>query len=549
MHRFQALIFLLLPLLPLAATAQSCTTAICTATGTSEAAVLAALPSNSNNNATVVVNIPAGTSAWTSNLTYTVPAAVTNLTIQGSTTINCTGTAGTSSFSCSAADNSIIEDGYASSDSPLVINLSGVNSTFRLTGLTIEGGSGSAKNNGILQISGPSHNFRLDHIHFNATTYTDISSPSFMSRLFGDLEGVVDHVICDNGGSSDTTNCTGFSNSISDNIGEGDGPWAAGSQWGTASFLFMESSVVNGGMLGDCDTGGRFVVRYNTLKNGSMNSAIIHNHGTKSQGGRIRGCRAYEAYHNYIVGPSSSSYAAIGSAGGTALVWSNTLAGGYNRLAAISATRNDGSETETNTPNGWGYCGTAVNSNGAGSGWDGNTNASTGYPCLDGLGRGQGQALNGQNFPNALNSATGTISFPQEYLEPIYFWGNTIPNGLTEMDLRDESSQFNRDVYIEAASFNGSSGTGTGLLSARPAACTPGPGGTFGASPTGSYGVAYFATDANGGKGELYVCTSTNTWTGIYQPYTYPHPLDGGSSSAPPPASPGAPINLTGVVH
>jgi hypothetical protein len=226
------------------------------------------------------------------------------------------------------------------------------------------------------------------------------------------------------------------------------------------------------------------------------------------------------------------------------------MAGGYNRLAAFSATRNDGSETETNTPNGWGYCGTAVSSNGEGSGWDGNSNSSTGYPCLDGLGRGQGQALNGENFPNAANSATGKISFPQEYLEPIYFWGNTIPNGLTEMDLRDQSSQFNRDVYIEAASFNGSSGTGSGPLSARPASCTAGPGGTFGASPTGSYGVAYFATDANGGKGELYVCTSANTWTGIYQPYTYPHPLDGGGSSAPPPpAGPGAPKNLTGVVH
>ena len=29
----------------------------------------------------------------------------------------------------------------------------------------------------------------------------------------------------------------------------------------------------------------------------------------------------------------------------------------------------------------------------------------------------------------------------------------------------------------------------------------------------------------NGGEGELYVCTATNTWTAIYRPYTYPHPL------------------------
>jgi hypothetical protein len=44
----------------------------------------------------------------------------------------------------------------------------------------------------------------------------------------------------------------------------------------------------------------------------------------------------------------------------------------------------------------------------------------------------------------------------------------------------------------------------------------------------------------------LYVCTSTNTWTGIYQPYAYPHPLvSGGSVKA---GNPDAPTNLTGVV-
>jgi Bacterial Ig-like domain (group 3) len=45
--------------------------------------------------------------------------------------------------------------------------------------------------------------------------------------------------------------------------------------------------------------------------------------------------------------------------------------------------------------------------------------------------------------------------------------------------------------------------------------------------------VAYWATDANSGNGELYVCTASGnpgTWTAIYQPYTYPHPLVSGSS-------------------
>jgi hypothetical protein len=550
-------LLLLLLTMPLAADAQSCTTAVCNATGTSEAAFLAALPSSDNTNATVVVNVPAGTSGWTSQLSYTVPAAVTNLTIQGQTAMNCTGSPGTSSYACSATDNTIIQDSFTSgsNSSTIIFRMNGVNSTFRMTGLTIEGGTGNVKNDGIFNIDGPSHNVRLDHTHFNTTTYSTNFS-TFTGRLFGDVAGVIDHVICDEGTSTSVSNCIGMSNPIGDTVGYGDGTWAAATGFGTSAFMFIEDSIMNGGELEDCDTGGKFVARYNSLLNGSVDSASIHTHGTKSEAGRGRGCRAYEAYHNYIKGPTSNDYAAIGTAAGTSLVWGNNLISGYNRLAAISATRNDGSAAETNTPNGWGYCGTTVNGNGVGSGWDGNSPSTTGFPCLDGLGRGQGQALNGQNFPSALNSVTGTIAFPAQKLEPIYYWGNTIPGGLTEMDLRDISSAFNKDVYIDKASFNGTSGTGNGLFSARPSTCTAGPGGTFGASPTTfvsgtpSYGVAYFATDANSGNGELYICTSTNTWTAVYQPYTYPHPLTGGGGTSGTGATaPSAATNLTGTVH
>src|SRR5271156_491779 len=99
--------FVLLILIPLAAafgapctSAQSCTTATCTAAGVSESQFLAALPAPSNTNATVTVTIPAGTSGWSTGINYTIPTAVTSLTIQGATAVNCTGTAGTSSYAC-----------------------------------------------------------------------------------------------------------------------------------------------------------------------------------------------------------------------------------------------------------------------------------------------------------------------------------------------------------------------------------------------------------------------------------------------------------------
>ena len=534
--------------------AQSVTTFYGTSSGTtinasscSESAVAAALSSVSSAGANVTVNIPAGTCAWTSQLSWSVPSTATNLTIQGQTTINCSGTPGSSSYSCTPTDSTVIQDSISTNINPWQIALAGANTNFRMTGLTIEGGSGVVKNNGILVLFGPSHNVRLDHIHFNVSTYTT-SFSTFTGRLFGEIEGVMDHDIFTNACTGCNTLSQGFafSNTIGDGVGNGDGTWANPTNFGSNQFMFLESSIIYGGETEDCDTAGRFVVRYNSILWGSTGSATIHTHGTKTQAGRGRGCRAFEAYNNYIQGPTTSQYAAIGSAAGPALIWGNTLASGWNNLSAISTTRNDGSETETNNPYGWGYCGTSIKGNGVGSQWDGNSGGggsptASGYPCLDGLGRGQGQSLNGKPFavsPNAYNPSTdyanlstNSISWPNQYLEPMYYFCNSLPGGIPEVVINsgDTADQFNRDIYKAATSFTGASGTGCGLLANRPTSCTAGPGGTYGTSPTGSYGVGYFATDANSGQGELYVCTATNTWTGVYEPYVYPHPLAGGT--------------------
>lgn len=99
----------------------------------------------------------------------------------------------------------------------------------------------------------------------------------------------------------------------------------------------------------------------------------------------------------------------------------------------------------------------------------------------------------------------------------------------------------NRDFYcshptdsecVATGSFNGTVGVGVGVISSRPSTCTA--------------GVAYWATDegewwaANAGTdGRLYKCTSTNTWTLYYTPFTYPYPLDANGMPNPggPPAT------------
>jgi hypothetical protein len=405
-----------------------------------------------------------------------------------------------------------------------------------MTGLTIQETTGATKYSGDIAINGNSRNFRFDHIHIGGTGKQD----EWM-RVGGHVTGVIDH----NAGDENPTNSNGDNyfqafDPVDDTIGLGDGSWLNGPEFGTLNALYIENNYIKGGAPDDCNFGARFVMRYNTL---DSNYVAIQTHGTKSPGGPQRGCIGYEAYNNYFTGSiSTPSSGATGAKAGTALLFNNTMPRGYYRFFQASTDRNGGDNAnETNNPNGWGYCGTSTpvpstgGANGTGSNWDGNSPSTTGYPCLDGLGRGQDtQALNGAVFPGRLNSVTGTIAWPHQYLEPIYMWNNSI--GSATYTLVTTNATNNQDYYYDSAaqggSFTGAAGTGYGLHSARPSTCTPGPGGTYGASPTGSYGVAYFATDDNSGNGELWACTGLNTWTGIYQPYTYPHPLvTGGGGS------------------
>jgi len=548
---------LLLSGISMSAAAQSCTTAVCNAASPNEADVLAALPSSGNTNATVVVNIPSGSAAWSAGFTYTIPSAVTSLTIKGATAVNCSGTAGSSSYACVASDSTIIQDVYQSNNALMTFNVGSSSSLFRVTGLTVAGGSiGSSsysKYNGLIEVYSGAAQVRIDHNHANETTYSPAIASVFF-RTYGSVIGVADHNLLDlaNNNSSYPFGFSDFA-AYGDSIGNGDGTFAHPTPWGASTSFYVENNVQNGGVIDDCGNAGALVIRYNNINDASVG---IQTHGTKSPAGPARGCRSIEMYNNYFTGPSGSSQAsaAVGTKGATALIWNNTVASGYYRFYQGGGDRQSGDEAETAAPNGWGYCGTAVGGNGVGSAWDGNQNSTTGYPCLDGLGRGQTpQSLNGASFPSRLNSASGTISWPKQYLEPQYLWNNALDSGASSYMLLSDGSVNNQDYYYDCGSWNSScsggftgvAGTGYGSLANRPTTCTAGGGGTYLTSPTGSYGVAYFATDANSGNGELYVCTAANTWTGIYQPYVYPHPLESGSTTS---ASPPAPTNLTGTV-
>jgi len=104
--------------------------------------------------------------------------------------------------------------------------------------------------------------------------------------------------------------------------------------------------------------------------------------------------------------------------------------------------------------------------------------------------------------------------------DPCYQWLNTESGGNLAFATGPYSRQIrpNEQYYDYTPSFNGTAGVGSGLGASKPRTCTT--------------GVGYWATDEgewdsiqSGPDGRLYKCTSTDTWTVSYTPYTYPHPL------------------------
>jgi len=534
-----------------------------------ETDVAAALSQITTDGATVV--IPAGTCKWTQVLSY---SQAHSFILQGQTQISGTCAPGAS---CTAIDSTVIIDDTPHStdgDQPMMSFSLISGKSFRLTGITFETDSSSQEsfNSGGLTLSGSSAQARIDHSHFAMTLHaTQIA-------IFGCVYGVADHFVMDFQAGSTHNGFREYNGQCTDSVGNT--VWNAVTGLGGANFWFTENFVMNGGTSGsnfvipfanDCLRGGKFVFRFGTL-----NAVEPQGHATGSAS-NFRSCRAFEIYGiSYGASNTSTSYPATSAfflTGGTGVIWGNTFTGYYAHVVAGFVDRVDNTTYgQSAPPNGWGYCRTAAIGGVPGpSNWDGNSSGESGWPCLDGIGRGQGDLLSG-SFPSLCDSTLGsgrpggcgsgsyTGVWPNQYLEPVYEWLDSwtpVPGfGTNFWTEADSVTVRNRDYYLSSnvgsgsncTGFTGASGVGCGTLASRPANCTAGPGGTYGAGPTGSPGVAYWATDqgnwnqsGNGGQGELYVCTasgSPGTWTLYYEPYTYPHPLAVNTPSAVPPNAP-----------
>lgn len=530
-----------------------------TAASCAESDVAKAVAQASTGDTVMIPSCPSGVS-WTTGLTVT-----TAITLLGQ-----------------GPGNTVLIDDVPKNSSTcqvnpmIVINVT-ANQPWRLGEFTLQGDTTDSNgcNKGHIAATGGSHAFRIDDITFNNMKTIGI-------RTYGDLWGVIDHCNFNShfqiGIEVWHTGWGGVSDA-------GDNSWAQPSTMGTAEAVYIEDNTFTdtaatpAGCF-DSFGGGRLVFRHNTCP-------WISNHGTESPG-RIRGARQFEIYDNTFTPYNGQSvYTVFQIRGGTGVIFNNTVIGKYYNFVSASEFRDsdafapwgangteaacDGTgaydnnsstiyasgtyngtsgvaDVMTDTTQNWstnqwtgGYSihnmtegwGSAIKSNTSNTvttlsstynqshKWNAGDKYEilSAYPCIDQAGRGQGIYLSGDT-----PTPTGWV---KEILQPIYTWGNTlngVPNPTTAFN--GVHIKANRDFYDATASFDGTSGVGTGLLSARPSTCTP-------------Y-VAYWATDKN----TLYQCSATNTWTVYYTPYTYPYPYPL-TQSAPP--TPPADVHVTGI--
>jgi hypothetical protein len=402
--------------------------------------------------------------------------------------------------------------------------------SFRLTGIEFTGSPGEP----LIDLNGHFGSLRVDHCGF-----TNISQRTFRvgynTRTGGAIHGLFDNNTYSN------TNSHQFMLYYGN-----DTSWTEPEDYGTTKAIYFEDNDFKWGVAGvnntpcDGEHGARFVIRNNTFTNTQFQ---WHDTGSTQE---ARSTRHFEIYNNILkCTVSNCGWGPVGFRGGTGVFYNNQIpygANGYENASVSQIWRSDktGSFPWTNLcdstqdkicSNFLANCSTNADCPSGSTclpkidGHKGSTQNTTpatpaGWPCRDQTGRGQ------EDLVNHIQKAS-----------PMYWWGNRTPSGarLDPWMANDEFIQPNRDYYQEVPSFNGTSGVGVGPLSSRPSTCRGPIKDTDGYELTG--GVGYWATDQN----KLYHCSATNTWSVLFEPLQYPHPLQG---NVQPPVKPMAPTGL-----
>jgi hypothetical protein len=174
-------------------------------------------------------------------------------------------------------------------------NVDGVDGKFfRISGMTLRGSpGGNGYNSFIIRIFGTAKAWRIDHIHFDAT-----SGGAGMVGVDGYTYGVVDHCRV-TGPEPRHWFVRPFENTFCPPYDSGSHAWRRPLSLGTEKAVYIESNEIRYGRfvqghtspVWDARSGARYVVRHNTIRNG-----FAGHHGAESR--HARGTFSWEIYNN-----------------------------------------------------------------------------------------------------------------------------------------------------------------------------------------------------------------------------------------------------------
>lgn len=478
--------------------------------------------------------LPDGSAAWSSSVTVTntnkalTIAGAAAWAGTGTTSITCSGTC----FSWSSNTTSDV--------------------AIRVTGFTLTSSAPTFAINSDGGGHGPK-GWRIDHIIRDNSSGSVIE---FLDNSWGGpslnsgLEGLIDN------------------NTIYDGrivfYGEADLPYGTGGTYrfiedddlGTKKAVYVEDNlfvgssggVVNAKNQADGRNGSRYVYRFNTFQTGRVEA-----HGVQ---GIHRAVRMSQFLFNDFTGPSSGTCVLryFFLRGGVTVIIGNRTDGNdgcTGRPVNLDVARSHQADTDgdfaSQIPGVGGPC--------DGDAWvDENQLGQEGWACLDQPGVGKDSTQ--QQLTGAQSTWAWTTTARNTYVTQARVPWILINNistktnadigwdwncvGFAASCTRQSTKLIlgNRDIYTSAGNtaqtsatspFDGTSGTGWGVIARRPTTCTA--------------GVYYFSTDegswnqstsnvrgvqVNGADGLVYKCISPNTWTLHLTPYQYPHPLRAG---------------------
>lgn len=281
---------------------------------------------------------------------------------------------------------------------------------------------------------------------------------------------------------------------------------------GTSEVVYYEDNyIVNSATnFTDGNYGCRRVERFNTVADSGVWTFEVH-----GMQGLNRGCQQTEVYHNYV-GGTGGGFSEI--RGGSGFMFGNVMASGVTSGINLTIDRSEYDEAAGN----FGQvkeCGVGGADGNSPTGVDQQTGGSNGWRCRDQVGTSH-DAAQWSHSPQGDPTSFGAWNQTQRALG---FWSNTHGAGALSIDVNTQGDietvkvLVSREFYCDTGFSGGACGSGVQIGTSLPGACT--------------VGQLYWKTDEGewnsnqgGNDGRLYRCSSTNTWTLYYTPYTYPHP-------------------------